>query len=96
MTAANTFSSGREEPQGQPSNRLTLLILLMLVLPLRGWLMWNTEVLARDSVIYINYAMEIERLSWKKALLSNHQHPGYPLSIWAVSVPVRRLAGPGR
>ena len=56
--------------------------------------MWNTEVLARDSVTYINYALEIEQKPWGEVLLKNHQHPGYPLAIWAVSLPVRHYLGP--
>jgi len=70
-----------------------LALLLLLVLPLRLWLLWNTEVAARDSIGFIRYALQFESKSWKETLLANHQHPGYPLAIWAVSQPVRALAG---
>src|SRR2546421_8808494 len=70
-----------------------LLLLLALVLPLRGWLLFNTEVAARDSIGFIRYALQFEGKSWKETLLANHQHPGYPLAIWAVSQPIRALAG---
>ena len=72
---------------------LLLLLLLMLVIPLRVWLIHNTEVVARDGIGFMRYAMDLEKLSWKDVLLNNHQHPGYPLSIWAVSIPVRALHG---
>ena len=49
------------EARTQATNWLPLLTLLVLVIPLRGWLMWNTEVLAHDSVVYINYAMQLEQ-----------------------------------
>ena len=69
-----------------------LLLLLALVIPLRGWMIWNTEVTARDSIGFISYALDIEKLSWKE-LMKNHQHPGYPLSILAMSLPVRDYMG---
>jgi Dolichyl-phosphate-mannose-protein mannosyltransferase len=94
MQVANTFPSGHETSQRRDTNWLPLLTLLMLVIPLRGWLMCNTEVLARDSVVYIDYAMEIEQKSWSEALNNNHQHPGYPWTILAVSVPIRWFLGP--
>src|ERR1700690_2135731 len=70
-----------------------LVILFLLVLPLRGWLIFNTEVAARDSIGFIRYALQFENKPWQEVLLDNHQHPGYPLAIWAVSQPVRAWAG---
>jgi hypothetical protein len=70
-----------------------LALLLLLLLPLRLWLMYNTEVAARDSIGFIRYALQFEHKRWQEVLLGNHQHPGYPLAIWAVSQPVRALAG---
>jgi len=70
-----------------------LFLLLALVVPLRAWMVWNTEVTARDSIGFISYALDIEQKPWKEALLKNHQHPGYPLSIWAMSLPVRQYLG---
>ncbi len=102
MKGANPMTTilANQEPVALPacraegSNWLPLLVLLALVIPLRGWLMWNTEVLARDSVTYIEYALRFEQHSWKEVLESTHQHPGYPLSILAMSIPVRQLLGP--
>jgi hypothetical protein len=71
-----------------------LVLLLALVLPLRAYLLYHTEVTARDSIGYIRYALQFEKYSWQEVLLKNHQHPGYPLAIWAVSQPVRALLGP--
>src|SRR5258708_565821 len=64
---------------------LLLGLSLALVLPLRCWLLYNTEVTARDSVGYIRYAQQFERLSWQEVLKENHQHPGYPLCIHFMS-----------
>ena len=70
-----------------------LALLLVLVLPLRLWLIYNTEVAARDSIGFIRYALQFEHKSWSDVLHGNHQHPGYPLAVWAVSRPVRAWAG---
>jgi hypothetical protein len=67
--------------------------LVLLVLPLRLWLLYNTEVTARDSIGYIRYALQFERISWPTVLKDNHQHPGYPALVWLMSVPVRALDG---
>jgi hypothetical protein len=66
-----------------------LALLLLLALGVRGWLMVHTEVLARDSIGFIRYALEFETDNWQDVVSKNHQHPGYPLTILAVSVPVR-------
>jgi len=85
-------------PPTSPSGALLkdwqwLLILFAIVVPLRGWLLWNTEVAARDSIGYIRYALRFDEHSWGDVLRSFDQHPGYPLAIWLTSLPVRALAG---
>jgi hypothetical protein len=64
-------------------------LLLLVAVVLRGWLVFHTEVLARDSIGYIRYALEFENDTWANVLRNNHQHPCYPLTILGVSVPVR-------
>ena len=64
-------------------------LLLLSALGLRGWLLLHTEVLARDSIGYIRYALDFEADNWTSVLRNNHQHPSYPLTVLAVSVPVR-------
>ncbi len=64
-------------------------VLFALVLPLRLWLLCNTEVTARDSIGYIRYALEFERKPWREVLEGNHQHPGYPVLVLLMSQPVR-------
>src|SRR5437899_1167595 len=63
--------------------------LLLAAVALRGWLLHHTEVPARDTIGFIRYALEFERESWPAVLRNNHQHPGYPLTVLAVSLPVR-------
>lgn len=70
-----------------------LALLVVLVVPLRAWLLWNTEVMARDSVGFIRYALNFDEQSWGTVLRSFDQHPGYPAAIWLVSAPVRAWAG---
>ncbi len=70
-----------------------LLLLLLLFFPLRAWLLYNPEVAARDSTGYIRNALDFKKKPWKKVLLANDQHPGYPFSVWLMSMPVRAVAG---
>jgi hypothetical protein len=67
-------------------------VLLLLALSLRGWLMAHTEVLARDSIGFIRFALEFESDDWQQVVRNNHQHPGYPLTVLLVSIPVRAVA----
>src|SRR5262249_3949187 len=53
----------------------------------------HTEVVARDGIAFINYALELEKKPWTEVLQSSPQHPGYPLSILAVSGPIRDYLG---
>ncbi len=70
-----------------------LALLLSAAVGLRAWLLCHTEVAARDSIGFIRYALEFQgevgHKSWAEVLRTNHQHPGYPLAVLAVSVPVR-------
>jgi hypothetical protein len=68
-----------------------LAVLLTAAVALRAWLICHTEVAARDSIGFIRYALELEsgQKSWIEALNTNHQHPGYPLTVLAASAPVR-------
>src|SRR5207249_2233407 len=66
-------------------------LLLIAALGMRGWLLWHTEVAARDSIGFISHALAFEHQSWRKVCREHHQHPGYPLSVLAVSWPVRAL-----
>lgn len=70
-----------------------LIVLLVFVAGLRGWLLVNTEVTARDSIGFIRYSLAFDRMSWKDTLSSQHQHPGYPAMIWLVSKPMRAWLG---
>jgi Dolichyl-phosphate-mannose-protein mannosyltransferase len=70
-----------------------LLLLVALVIPLRGWLLVNTEVAARDSIGFIRYALRFEEQPWGEVVRSFDQHPGYPFAVWLVSMPIRTWAG---
>ena len=87
--APETPVTQRQSQYWRDAGLITLLMLI--AVSHRGWLLYHTEVLARDSIGFIRYALEFETDSWPAVLRNNHQHPGYPLSILAVSVPVRAL-----
>jgi 4-amino-4-deoxy-L-arabinose transferase-like glycosyltransferase len=67
-------------------------LLLLLALGIRDWVLTHTEVPARDTIGFIRYALEFDNEPWWTVLQKNHQHPGYPVTILAVSVPVRALS----
>jgi hypothetical protein len=70
-----------------------LALLLVLATGIRGWVVWCTEVPARDSIGFIRYALLLEENGWTETIRGQHQHPGYPLSVLAVSLPVRQFLG---
>jgi hypothetical protein len=68
-----------------------LLVLLTLAGVLHTWLVWNTEVPARDGIGFIRYAWQLENQPWPKVIHDAAQHPLYPASVLAISWPVRSL-----
>lgn len=70
-----------------------LAALLAAAVSLRAWLLCHTEVAARDSIGFIKIALLLEQEPWRDVLREHHQHPGYPLTVLAVSWPVRALSG---
>jgi hypothetical protein len=68
-----------------------LALLLVLAAGLRAWQVCHTEVTSRDSVGYVRIAWRLEHDDFRTAVCSAAQHPGYPLALLAVSVPLRRL-----
>jgi 4-amino-4-deoxy-L-arabinose transferase-like glycosyltransferase len=91
-----------ERPRVWQKDLGAILLLTLLVIGVRVWMLNHTVVAARDSIGYIRYALEFERYhedglglwdTWEKALNKNHQHPGYPLTVLAMSVPVCHVLG---
>src|SRR5262249_30209952 len=81
-------------PQPKQGRNLGLLFLLVVLAGgMRLWVLCHTEVTARDGIAFISYAHQLEKDSWAKALHDNPQHPGYPLTVLAVSLPVRQVLG---
>jgi hypothetical protein len=79
----------KAEPWQWPDVRW-LVLLLALTVGLRAWALRHTEVAARDSIGFIRYALQFETQPWNQVVHQNHQHPGYPLTVLAVSWPVRQ------
>src|SRR5262249_36218227 len=68
-----------------------VLLLLTIALGLRLWLVWDTEVAARDSIGYIRYAWQLGHRPWLEVVRTTEQPPAYALAVLAVSQPVRHL-----
>src|SRR5260370_28369950 len=99
---ANAPTQTREPAPDRRRDRGLLVVLLVLAAALHAWLLYNTEVPARDSIGFIRYALQFEGQArppevntWLDVVKHNHQHPGYPLTILAVSIPVRFFCGGG-
>lgn len=78
---------------GRYPDRTYLFLLLILLLPLKGWLVFNTEVPARDCIGYIRFALDFEKMDWREAMCLHDQHPGYSFCVWLVSLPLRAMNG---
>jgi hypothetical protein len=82
---------------GRRRDLALLALLLLLAGGVRAWVVWCTEVPARDSIGFIRYALQLERGGerggWYHTLNHQHQHPGYPLCVLGVSLPLRHFTG---
>src|SRR5260370_41932397 len=89
--------AGHAEPApagGWKKDAVALGLLVQLVLPLRLWVLVSTEVAARDSIGYIRYGLKFETDDdWKQVIKDKDQHPGYALTVLAVSQPLRLASG---
>jgi 4-amino-4-deoxy-L-arabinose transferase-like glycosyltransferase len=65
--------------------------LILAGIALRGWQLTHAEVISRDSIDYIRIAWRLEHAPWGDVLRSASHHPGYPLVLLAVSLPVRHF-----
>lgn len=69
------------------------LVLLALAAGLHAWMVARTQVMARDTIGYIRYALEMEEKSWAEVVYSLEQHPGFPAYLLLVSYPIRAVLG---
>lgn len=68
-----------------------LLLLLTLTGCIHAWMIEHTAVAARDSIGFIRYAWELESRPWEEVVRAELHPPLYPLTVLAVSLPVRHL-----
>jgi hypothetical protein len=69
-----------------------LAVLVVVAVSLRGWQLSHTEVASRDSIGYIRIAWQLEHHPWGEVMRNAPQHPGYPLALLGMSLPVRSFA----
>jgi hypothetical protein len=85
-------------PASAPRRDLALVaVLLLAAVGLRGWHLGHTDVAARDTIGYVRYAWQLGHHPWLPTIADpkQEQHPGYPVTILAMSYPVRGLvSGP--
>jgi hypothetical protein len=61
----------RTPATGWKKDAAALVLLVLLVLPLRLWLLTSTEVASRDGIGYIRYALQFEHFTWDQVQCSN-------------------------
>jgi hypothetical protein len=86
------------DPEATPAARrwpdwALLAALMALSVVIHAWLVSHTAVAARDSIGYIRFALQLQEKPLHWVLTHTDQHPLYPLSVLAVSLPVRYFAG---
>lgn len=93
MEANDTTISTEREPSRWLGDLWRIGIILMIALATRCWVMRHTEVLSRDSIAFIRFALQLETPPEGKTridvLKANPHPPGYPVALLAVSYPVR-------
>jgi hypothetical protein len=94
MQEAATWQSAPVPPARGPGRRLDcwlLAVLLLLAIAMHAWVVGHTEVAARDSIGFIRYAYHLQEKPWPEVLRQSEQHPIYPLTVLAMSIPVRHF-----
>lgn len=85
-----------EEPPQRPRSLwqrdwFLLVLLLLLAGGIHAWMIQHTAVAARDSIGFIRYAWHLQHCPWNEVMQAELHPPLYPISVLAVSVPVRQL-----
>ncbi len=94
---ATSTAEHQTAPRAWPADLWRIGVILLLVCGTRLWVVRHTEVLSRDSIGFIRFALQIEQpadgLSRLDIIRNNSQPPGYPAALLAVSWPVRSYMG---
>jgi hypothetical protein len=69
-----------------------LALLMLLAGAIHAWQIGHTAVAARDSIAFIRDAWRLQHEPWRRVVRESLHPPLYPLTVLAVSLPVRRLA----
>jgi Dolichyl-phosphate-mannose-protein mannosyltransferase len=84
-------------PRAWPGDLAGIGVILLLAFAARFWVLRHTEVLSRDSIGFIRFALQLERptegMTRLDVVRGNAQPPGYPLALLVVSQPVRSCLG---
>lgn len=73
-------------------NQRTWFFLVVLILAgaaIKGWIWFNTPLLARDGIGFIEIAQRLEKESWPAVLREAPQHPLYPCHVLAAAKVLR-------
>jgi hypothetical protein len=90
-SAQTTENAATAAPGSIWANLRCLALLILLAAGLRAWQIAHTEVASRDSISYIRIAWQLEQGNWREVLPHSPQHPGYPLTVLGMSLPVRHF-----
>jgi hypothetical protein len=80
---------GRETRAERGRDWFLISFLLTLSTLIHIWHLCHTEVTSRDSIGFERYAWELQHKEWQETFRTNVHHPLYPVTVLAVSVPLR-------
>lgn len=66
-------------------------LLVLLASSIHAWMIAHTAVAARDSIGFIRYAWHLQHKPWGEVMREELHPPLYPLTVAAVSMPVRQI-----
>jgi hypothetical protein len=62
---------------------IALVVLILAGAAIKGWIWFNTPILARDGIGFVEIAQRLEHEPWSVVLREAPQHPLYPLHVLA-------------
>ena len=78
---------------GQWRDAGRIVVLLVISGAVKGWLLFHTEVPAKDGIGFIQYAARLRQEPWGQVLRQTQQHPLYPIHIRVTAELVEAVAG---
>lgn len=93
MASVSILSNDSRQGAGSQRTWVCLLVLLLAGAAIKGWIWFNTPILARDGIGFIEIAQRLEHEPWSVVLREAPQHPLYPCHVVAAAKVLRAAMG---